>query len=305
MSTRKYLSGYEKRKKKRKTKEFLQSQVGAMDKFLSNTSNVDKEIYEKVQDEKDINEEGENLVNKEDLDDCIQEILKNVENRNEQHDNLEENMNEQQDDLDTHVVPLPLDITNPGNWKIIDQNLIDMLVKRGPSKVKMDNFPKDSENRHFSSTHYTRYLSNGEKTIKKWLVYSISLDKVFCFCCKLFKQKENTFQLANEGTNDWKNISYRLKSHETSNEHMQNMRRWIELERRLQKNLTIDKALQDQINKDGEHWRQVFVRIVSVVSFLCKNNLAFRGSTEKIYEENNRNFLGIIEMIAEFDPIMK
>ena len=73
-----------------------------MDKFLSNTSNVDKEIYEKVQDEKDINEEGENLVNKEDLDDCEQEILKNVENRNEQHDNLEENMNEQQDDLDTH-----------------------------------------------------------------------------------------------------------------------------------------------------------------------------------------------------------
>ena len=138
-----------------------------MDKFLSNTSNVDKEIYEKVQDEKDINEEGENLVNKEDLDDCEQEILKNVENRNEQHDNLEENMNEQQDDLDTHVVPLPLDITDPGNWKIIDQNLIDMLVKRGPSKVKVDNFPKHSENRHFSSTHYTRYLSNGEKTIRK------------------------------------------------------------------------------------------------------------------------------------------
>ena len=52
MSTKKYLSGYEKRKKKRKTEEFLQSQVGAMNKFLSNTSNIDKEIYEKVQDEK-------------------------------------------------------------------------------------------------------------------------------------------------------------------------------------------------------------------------------------------------------------
>ena len=52
MSTIKYLSGYEKGKKETKTEEFLQSQVGAMDKFLSNTSNVDKEIYEKVQDEK-------------------------------------------------------------------------------------------------------------------------------------------------------------------------------------------------------------------------------------------------------------
>ena len=59
-----------KKERRKETEEFLQSQVGAMDKFLSNTSNVDKEIYEKVQDEKDINEEGENLVNKEDLDDC-------------------------------------------------------------------------------------------------------------------------------------------------------------------------------------------------------------------------------------------
>ena len=50
-----------------------------------------------------------------------------MENRNEQHDNLKENMNEQQDDLDTHVVLLPLDITDSGNWKIIDQNLINIL----------------------------------------------------------------------------------------------------------------------------------------------------------------------------------
>ena len=119
-----------------------------------------------------------------------------MKNRNEQHDNLEENMNEQQDDLDTYVVPLPLDITDPENWKIIDQNLIDMLVKRGPSKVKVDNFPQDSENKHFSSTHYTRYLSNCEKTIRKWLVYSISLDKVVCFCCKLFKQEEKFFSIS-------------------------------------------------------------------------------------------------------------
>ena len=48
MSTRKYLSGYEKRKKKRKTEEFLQSQVGPMDKFLSNKSNVDKEVNREV-----------------------------------------------------------------------------------------------------------------------------------------------------------------------------------------------------------------------------------------------------------------
>ena len=137
------------------------------------------------------------------------------------------------------------------------------------------------------------------------MIYSISLDKVFCFCCKLFKQEQNNIQLANEGTSDWKNLSSKLKSHETSNGHMDNIRKWIELERRLQKNLTIDKALQDQINKDIKHWKEVFARIISIVSFLSKNNLAFRGSNEKLYEEDNGNFLGLIEMIAEFDPIMK
>ena len=68
------MSEYEKRKKLRKTKEFLQSKVGAMDKFLSNTSNVDKEIYEKVQDEKDINEEGEKEVSQSCL--CKKKFLK-------------------------------------------------------------------------------------------------------------------------------------------------------------------------------------------------------------------------------------
>lgn len=34
---------------------------------------------------------------------------------------------------------------------------------------------------------------------------------------------------------------------------MDNMRKWIELERQLQKNLKIDKAVPYQINKDIKH----------------------------------------------------
>ncbi|XP_042425795.1 zinc finger MYM-type protein 1-like [Zingiber officinale] len=112
-------------------------------------------------------------------------------------------------------------------------------------------------------------------------------------------------QLANEGYKDWHNLSRSLKNHEASKEHIDCMINWIELEKRLEKNKTIDDSIQVEINKEKEHWRQLLKRIIAIVHRLAKNNLAFRGDYEKIYAENNGNFLQMIEMIAEFDPIMK
>jgi hypothetical protein len=83
------------------------------------------------------------------------------------------------------------------------------------------------------------------------------------------------------------------------------MNDWIDLEMRLLKNKTIDKNVQEQINKEKDHWKKVLLRIIAVVKNLGKNNLAFRGQNEKIYQENNGNFLSLIEMIAEFDPVMQ
>jgi hypothetical protein len=51
-------------------------------------------------------------------------------------------------------------------------------------------------------------------------------------------------QLANKGINYWKKLSAKLKSHETTNEHIISMNDWIDwidLEMRLLKNKTIDK----------------------------------------------------------------
>ena len=45
----------------------------------------------------------------------------------------------------------------------INSNLRDLIVEKGPIRDTISNqdFPKDE--RHFSTTHYTRKLPNGEK----------------------------------------------------------------------------------------------------------------------------------------------
>ena len=199
---------------------------------------------------------------------------------------------------------IPSKIYDPSNWKNIDTKLRDLLVERGPIRDNGIIFPKGDDTRHFSTIHYTWILSNGEKHDGKWLVYSKDTDQVFCFCCKLFKSKR-IGQLCNEGTRDWKNISSKIRNHETTREHITNINTWLDLEMRLSKNKTIDKNIQEQINKEKDHWKKVLLRIIAGVKNLGENNLAFWGKNEKIYEENNGNFLSLIEMIAKFDPVMQ
>jgi len=88
-------------------------------------------------------------------------------------------------------------------------------------------------------------------------------------------------QLGKEGARDWKHLSNKLKSHETSNEHLINMSAWFDFQVGLSKNKTIDKDVQEKFNKEKEHWKNVLVRIIAIVKSLAKNNLAFRGSNEK------------------------
>ncbi|XP_022875782.1 uncharacterized protein LOC111394258 [Olea europaea var. sylvestris] len=80
-----------------------------------------------------------------------------------------------------------LNFKDYGNWKDvrIDQKIRDFMVEIGPKKIDYILFPKDNQGRHFDSSQYKRLLANGQTTDRRWLVYSISLDKIFCFYCKL------------------------------------------------------------------------------------------------------------------------
>ncbi|XP_064111573.1 zinc finger MYM-type protein 1-like [Macrobrachium nipponense] len=148
-----------------------------------------------------------------------------------------------------------------------------------------------------------RAQSSGEKIKRTWLPYSKKKDSLYCFCCKLFSQK--TFKLSRDGFNDWKTCSDSLKMHENSPEHTKNMGSWKELRSRIEKGQTIDKVELALINNERRRWQEVLTRFVAIIHSLVERNLPLRGSTYTLYQPNNGNFLKEVELVAQFDPVLK
>ncbi|KAL9686151.1 hypothetical protein QQ045_023606 [Rhodiola kirilowii] len=122
---------------------------------------------------------------------------------------------------------------------------------------------------------------------------------------KVFKTKRQQTQLAHDGIRDWGHLYHSLKQHERSSDHITHYLIWVELRVRLKTNQVIDKVLQDQIKIETEHWRNVLQRLFTVVKYLAKQSLAFRGTNEKIYDESNGNFMALVKMVAEWDSTLK
>ncbi|KAK9664822.1 hypothetical protein RND81_14G071000 [Saponaria officinalis] len=281
MLPKKHLSGCEKRKKRKLAEELIKSQQGAIHKFFVRNV-VDENLTHSNECLPDsINENNEENDNNDFTD--INE--NNVGNDSNLSNDVPIDINEDNVENESNLPNISntfIDIYDPINWTNLDNKTRDIIVEKGPIRELNIDFPLDDNNRNFKYAYFSRKMNNGESKDRKWLVYSKHVDKVFCFCCKLFKCITNKSLLANDGLCDWKRINDRLKQHESSTEHMNNMFTWHELRVRLDKCETIDKNLQETIMKEKNRWRQVLLRIFSAVKCLATHNLAFRGSNEKL-----------------------
>ncbi|KAK9076784.1 hypothetical protein SSX86_005118 [Deinandra increscens subsp. villosa] len=310
----KYKSGAMKLKKKKAENELIKSQAGAIFSYFSKqstTSNVDANV-----DGDGVNLDGDvdvdvNLDGDVDVDVNLDgdNVEANVDVNIDEDDgaNMDEDddVNLDGDNVEANTGP-NIDIFDPRMWDGLNPNMTNVLVEKGPNRdLTIKKGPRDKFGRRFSSTMYTRTLENKASCDRDWLVYSKELDKIFCFCCKLFKDGISEGCLDDEGYADWKNASARLKEHEVSLEHMKNMKQWYEMRKRLNVDATIDQVAYAQYKKEKEYWKQVIFRIISLIKYLAKHGIAFRGTKEKLNEKSNGNFMGLVETFGEYDPIIK
>uniref|UniRef100_A0A7N0T299 TTF-type domain-containing protein n=1 Tax=Kalanchoe fedtschenkoi TaxID=63787 RepID=A0A7N0T299_KALFE len=97
-------------------------------------------------------------------------------------------------DDDNESLNFHIDIFDSRCWNVLDSKMIDVFAVKGPKRDKI--------------------LDNDEFHNRDWLVYSKELDKVFCFCCKIFKKEYVKGGLVNECYDDWAHVAVRLQEHE-------------------------------------------------------------------------------------------
>ena len=97
----------------------------------------------------------------------------------------------------------------------------------------------------------------------------------------------------------------RVPEHEHSVSHRQNYLQWCTTERRLAVSSGVDMQLEKELLSEVQKWREILKRIIDVVLFMRKTGLAFRGSSQRIGSINNGNFLGIIELLSRYDPVLQ
>lgn len=201
--------------------------------------------------------------------------------------------------------------SDPGMWTfpITDSQRHD-IVQSGPTQQlnnSDEDYPKDDDHRHFSNFHFSRKLINGETQHRRWLVYSNSQNKIFCFPCRLFGNSQT--QMVQGGCCDWKHLSSILQRHENTKEHMAFMFQWMTLEKGIKHGKTIDQENERLIRESQKHWHNLFERLIDIINFLASHNLAFRGHREslKIGDDsgNSGNFIDLFKLISKYDPTLR
>ncbi|WCJ43745.1 hypothetical protein M5689_024463 [Euphorbia peplus] len=174
---RKSESGYQKRMKKKKVEVLIQSQRGALDKFIT------KEQPILVENQNNDFFDDEPILN----DNVDTKMCDDVPIENDNDDVPIHN-----DSFDDVPSNLP-NIYDPRTWDGLDSKMIDLLVEKGPKRdYSIVKGPKDKFSRRFTANLYTRVLANGEKCYADWAHISVRLreHEIFNLVSKYLQSKD-------------------------------------------------------------------------------------------------------------------
>ncbi|XP_065665622.1 uncharacterized protein LOC136087044 [Hydra vulgaris] len=108
--------------------------------------------------------------------------------------------------------------------------------------------------------------------------------------------------LATSEFSGWMNILRALESHDETVDHKNNMLIWLTRKNNIN---VIDKNLESEIRKSVEYYYNVLIRVVAIFKFLSERTMSLKGHDEMWGSPRNGNFMGLIELISDFDLFLR
>lgn len=186
----------------------------------------------------------------------------------------------------------------------LSTEIIDHFFKLGPSQPtahEMPNkcFKKDSLGRSFHDSWYWKKLPSGEIIRRKWMTYSKTENKLYCFHCALFG-KNNKINWSREGFNNWKNGLPKVIIHETSEAHIISS---IKVAYR-EASFPIIQSLDEKNNLDKVLNKEIVRHLIDITLYLGRHCLPFRGHKKAWNEQFMGNFKDLAVLLAKYSPAL-
>lgn len=218
-----------------------------------------------------------------------------------------------EEEVESVIVHHDFGCIQPGG---LSEKLTGKIVAKGSlyfqNKDKEFLFPKEvtqDKQRSLTSTWFTSKLPLGETCNRSWLLFSPSLECLFCFPCVLFSEAPqnalSTLGKVGVGFKKWKKPE-KLKDHEEGIFHRRAFMKWKLAEGKIKEEEDeISHMFHAQMKKNQQYWREILKRVAASVKFLAKSNLSFRGHRETLEHANPGNFLASLKFLSEFDDVMR
>lgn len=104
---------------------------------------------------------------------------------------------------------------------------------------------------------------------------------------------------------EWRRMYDKFPSHETSRNHRDCYLRWKHLQCSVMTACGVDHQLQRELQSEIEKNKAILQRLLDVTLHLATRNLAFRGKTHALGDVHNGNFVGTLELLSRYDPLLK
>ncbi|CAH1109478.1 unnamed protein product [Psylliodes chrysocephalus] len=196
---------------------------------------------------------------------------------------------------------IPKQTTHDKLVLVNDLQVLDDLgtFQTGPRQPILEKYPSTKvgiQNRSFSAKYFKQY---------GWVEYSINMDAIFCFCCRIFgKEEVNEPIFTKTGFKNWKKIAEKLSKHSEGKAHIQNNQKYVIYKETLKAGSVATQtssAYKEQIIKNKEY----FKIISDVLLTLCRQGIALRGHDESEDSKNKGNFKEICELVSRHNPLFK